>query len=301
MKRLIVLTLCLVLAVALGCRTVGDSAADPNAYDLYFREADLGAVPGGDALRAEKVVLPTELQGSVQKTAAALVSRLLEGPEDVTLRSPFPVGTMMLSLTIENGRAMVDLTSAYSNLSGVALTLADYAIALTLTQLPEISVVNVTVRGQNLSYRGTQDFTERDVLFSTTEDVVSTLPVTLYFLDESGSLSPEENTLELYEGDTQVGAIIKALENGPISKNLKPVFPEGFRVKAAWLEEDICYVNLSSAALAELPEGSSLQTAAVAMVRSLNSLEQVNEVRFMMDGEFVQNYGAMPVKNPIFP
>ena len=125
--------------------------------------------------------------------------------------------------------------------------------------------------------------------------------MTLYFLDESGSLVPEENVLELYEGDTQVGAIIKALENGPQSKYLKPVFPENFQVKAAWLEENICYVNLSSAALAELPEGSTLQSAAVAMVRSLNSLEQVNEVRFMMDGEFVQNYGAMPVKNPILP
>lgn len=301
MKRVIVMTLCLVLVVALGCRTVADTQTDPNAYDLYFREGDLEAAPGGDALRAEKVVLPTDLQGDVKKTATALVTRLLEGPGDETLKSPFPSGTMLLSLDIAGDRALVDLTSVYGNLSGVALTLADYSIALTLTQLPEISVVNVTVRGKNLSYRDSQDFMERDVLFSTTEDVVSTLPVTLYFLDETGSLSPEESVLELYEGDTQVGAIIKALENGPQSKYLNPVFPENFQVKAAWLEENICYVNLSSAALAELPEGSTLQTAAVAMVRSLSSLEQVNEVRFMMDGEFVQNYGAMPVKNPILP
>ena len=301
MKRIIVLVVCLVLAVALGCRTAVDTGADVNAYDLYFRESDLESVPGGDALRAEQVVLPAEVRGDAVKTAEALVTQLLAGPVDETLRSPFPAGTLLVSLEIEGGRAKVDLSSAYRNLSGVALTLADYAIALTLTQLPEISVVNVTVRGQNLSYRGTQDFTERDVLFSTTEDVVSTLPVTLYFLDENGTLQPEETVLELYEGDTQVGAIIQALEAGPVAKHLKPVFPEGFRVKAAWLEEEICYVNLSSAALADLPEGSSLQTAAVAMVRSLNSLEQVGEVRFMMDGEFVQNYGAMPVKNPIWP
>lgn len=301
MKRWILLMLCLVLAVALGCRTAVDSGADPDAYDLYFREADLESVPGGDVLRAEKVALPADVRDSAEKTAEALVTRLLAGPVDETLRSPFPAGTMLVSLEVENGRAKVDLTSAYRNLSGVALTLADYAIALTLTQLPEIAVVNVTVRGQNLSYRSTQDFVARDVLFSTTEDVISTLPVTLYFPDASGTLTPEEVVLELYEGDTQVGAVIEALENGPVSKDLRPVFPEGFQIKSAWLEEHICYVNLSSAALAELPEGSSLQTAAVAMVRSLNSLEQVGEVRFMMDGEFVQNYGAMPVKNPILP
>lgn len=301
MKRVIALCLSLLVVVALGCGTADSKQADPNAYDLYFRENDLNAVPGGDALRAEKVHLPEELQGDAQKTAEALVTNLLKGPTDATLKSPFPTGTMMLSLELKGGRARVDLTAAYRGLSGVALTLADYAIALTLMQLPEISVVNVTVRGQDLTYRGIQDFTVRDVLFSTTEDVVSTLPVTLYFLDESGSLAAEEAVLELYEGDTQVGAIIAALEKGPEDKNLMPVFPEGFQVKAAWLEEDICYVNLSSAALAELPEGSTLQTAAVAMVRSLSSLEHVNEVRFMMDGEFVQNYGAMPVKNPIMP
>ena len=69
MKRLILLLLCLVLAVALGCRTVGDSSVGSDAYDLYFREADLEAVSGGDALRAEKVVLPAEVQGDVTKTA----------------------------------------------------------------------------------------------------------------------------------------------------------------------------------------------------------------------------------------
>lgn len=301
MKRVIALCLSLLVVVALGCGTADSKQADPNAYDLYFRESNLNAVPGGDALRAEKIHLPEELQGDVQKTAEALVTNLLKGPTDATLKSPFPTGTMMLSLELKGGRARVDLTAAYRSLSGVALTLADYAIALTLMQLPEISVVNVTVRGQDLTYRGTQDFTVRDVLFSTTEDVVSTLPVTLYFLDESGNLAAEEAVLELYEGDTQVGAIIAALEKGPEGKSLMPVFPEGFQVKAAWLEEEICYVNLSSAALAELPEGSTLQTAAVAMVRSLSSLEHVNEVRFMMDGEFVQNYGAMPVKNPIMP
>ena len=37
----------------------------------------------------------------------------------------------------------------------------------------------------------------------------------LYFLNEAGELVPEERTLSLYEGDTQVSAVIRALENGP--------------------------------------------------------------------------------------
>lgn len=66
------------------------------------------------------------------------------------------------------------MTSGYGGLSGVALTLADYAVTLTLTQLPEISTVSVTVRGRELGYRGSQVFAPDDVLLSTTEDVVDT-------------------------------------------------------------------------------------------------------------------------------
>ena len=66
-----------------------------------------------------------------------------------------------------------------------------------------IAVVGITVRGQELAYRDTQTFTARDVLLSSNEDVIGTVPVTLYFLNEAGKLAPEERTLDLYEGDTQ--------------------------------------------------------------------------------------------------
>lgn len=190
------------------------------------------------------------------------------------------------------------MSAAYGTLSGVALTMADYAVALTLTQLPEISVVSITVRGQELAYRSAQRFTARDVLFATTEDVVGTLPVTLYFPDGGGVLTPEDVTLELYEGDTQVGAVIKALEHGPAGKDLSAAFPEAFQVKSAWLEENVCYVNLSSAALPELTEPQRLMLAIRALVRSLCSLDAVEEVQFLVDGEFTGRYGAVPVGEP---
>ena len=229
------------------------------------------------------------------------MEELLDGPLDETLRSPFPAGTALLSLALEGGRAVVDLSSAYGTLSGVSLTLADYAIALTLAQLPEISEVRITVRGQELAYRASQRFRPRDVLFTTTEDVVSTVTAMLYFLDEAGSLAPVETEVELYEGDTQVSAVIKALEEGPEEKELRSVLPGAFRVKSAWLEEDACYVNLSSAVLPELTDEQALLTAVRALVQSLCSLESVDEVQFLVDGEFTRSYGAVPVAEPYLP
>lgn len=207
-------------------------------------------------------------------------------------------GTVQVSLLRQGPRALVDLSSAYSTLSGVELTLADYAIALTLTQLPEIASVSIMVRGKELAYRTTQRFSPRDVLLSSTEDVVGTVEAHLYFRDSRGNLTAEERTLELYEGDTQVAAVLQGLEEGPRDRSLLPVIPEGFRAKSVWLEEDVCYVNLSAALLAELPEETEMAPVVRAMALSLKSLDTVGEVRFLVDGEYAARYADVVIADP---
>ena len=297
MKRMITLLLCglMLLSMAACGRTQPEEAP---SYDLYFMEADLKEATGRGALRAETAYLP-ELEGAdPEETAKGLMEALLQGPLDGTLTSPIPVGTNLLSLKLEGGRAVVDLTASYGSLSGVGLTLADYAVALTLTQVPEIGSVKITVRGQELAYRDRQIFLSRDVLLVPEEDVVSTVTAVLYFLNGEGALTPEERTLDLYEGDTQVYAVARALENGPESKELSAVMPEGFRVKSVWLEEDVCYVNLSSAMLEGLPQETELQTAVYSLAKSLCSLDTVSEVRFLVDGEFAKQYGTVDISEP---
>ena len=90
----------------------------------------------------------------------------------------------------------------------------------------------------------------------------------------------------------------RALENGPESKKLSAVLPEGFRVRSVWLEEDVCYVNLSSSQLETLAPEADLQTAADSLARSLCSLDTVDEVRFLVDGEFGRWYGSVDISEP---
>ena len=294
MRKLVSLLLC-AAALLSGCARGGERQQG-TAYSLYFLEADLESVPGGDALRAETVYLEEDL--GTTALAEALVERLLEGPSDATLENPIPAGTSLLSLELNGAYAKVDLSSNYRSLSGVALTLADYAITLTLTQLPQIAIVSITVRGQDLAYRDTQTFTARDVLLSSNEDVIGTVPATLYFLDEEGRLTPEERTLDLYEGDTQVSAVARALELGPENRSLRLVQPEEFQVKSVWLEEDVCYVNLSSSQLETLPDETDMPMILQALALSLCSLDTVSEVRFLVDGDFAAEYGGASIADP---
>ena len=287
-KQIGLLLLVPLLLLPAGCRREEPAR---TAYDLYFQEADLTYSAGESPFRTETVYLYDAETDAAPRLAEALISELLKGPADETLKSTLPAGTTLLSLEIEGDRARVDLSPSYESLSGVALTLADSAIAMTLSQVPEVSSVQITVRGRELAYREQPVLNLRDILLTPEEDVISTVEARLYFLNQEGRLTAAEQILDLYEGDTQVSAVAKALEGRPEGRDLLSPLPEGFQVKSVWLEEDICYVNLSSALLEGLGE-SALQTALRALEDSLSSLEAVEEVRFLVDGEFRRDLGA---------
>lgn len=277
--------ICLLLVPLLLLAGCAREEPERTAYLLYFQEADLSFSAGEGAFRTENVYLFDDETRTSRQLAEALMGELLKGPSDETLKSPLPAGTSLLSLQLAGDRATVDLSAAYDTLSGVALTLADSAIAMTLSQVPEISSVQITVRGRELAYRERQVLNIREVLLTPEEDVVSTVDARLYFLNQEGRLIPEARTLELYEGDTQVSAVAAALESGPENRELLSPLPEGFQVKSVWLEEDVCYVNLSSALLEGLEE-NAVGIALQALENSLLSLEGVEEARFLVDGEF---------------
>lgn len=299
MKRFAALLLCGLLLLPAGCAFAARQAAQEGNgyYDLYFRARNLEEAAGGDAIASESSGLRREEGQETQELAQQLIERLLAGPASEELASPFPAATGLLGLTVTGSHASVDLSRSYSVLSGVGLTMADYCITLTLTQLPEIQTVSITVGGQELAYRSTQSFGARDVLLSSTEDVVGTVDVTLYFLDENGSLTGEDRRLNLYEGDTQSERLLQALLAGPETKELTSVIPEDFSVQAVWLEEDTCYVNLPSSVLSS-QEARNLPLVIQALARSLLSLDAVQSVRFLLDGEIVDNIGAAAVGQP---
>jgi germination protein M len=295
-KRLIAIALCCLLSA--GCAGRPGRADAPAFYELYFLRANLKEAAGGGALQATPSAIPIQPDADPVETAEALLSALLQESEGGAYKSAIPKGTALNGVTRQGSRAVVDFSAPYGSLSGVALTLADYAVTLTLTQIPEISMVRITVNGQALDYQDRQSFTARDALLAPDGDVVGTVTVSLYFPDASGALAAEERTLNLYEGDTQVEAVAEAVEGGPESRELSPAFPDGFFVRSAWQEDAICFVNLSSALLDALPENANLPLALLSLDQSLRSLETVREVRYLVDGEFSDRYGAASLREP---
>lgn len=151
-KRLFALVCALVLLLA--------SCAAPESEDgwkLYFPVA---SYLDGPALASQPLGME-EIPGTED-----LIRRLLAGPDDDALYNPFPRGVSLRFWYQENRILHINLSEQYGGLSGMALTLADYSIALTLCQLPGIDGVSITVENDPMPFRYRQTLSPDDVLLS---------------------------------------------------------------------------------------------------------------------------------------
>lgn len=290
MKRSIALLAAVLLLLA-ACAAPAEEPAG-GAYELYYA-ARLNGSGGGDALTVRETRVADDASLSTEQLAERLVTALLQGPGDAFALSPFPGGTTLQKLTVAGGRATVDLSAQYARLSNVDLSIADYCLTLTLTQLDGVYAVRVTANGRELPYRKTQLLTAADVLLSTDEDVIRPINVSLYFPDaETGELRAQAQTLALYEGQSRFSAVLDALKRGPAGDNTLRALPDAaFPVLSGRTEDGICYVNLDGRLLR--PEDERLRELALdSLARSLLSLDGVDEVQFLVDGEAVPQIAA---------
>jgi len=297
LKRFFVSLLALTLLLT-ACAAPAESEEQTEGHLIYFLASEEDA-RGGDRIQGSYEDLGLPENAGLVKEAEAAVERLLLGPEDGALHSPLPADVELLSLEIRDRIAHVDLSGGMNSLSGVDLALADYCLTLTLTALEGVGAVAVTVQGRNLGQQPKQLFYERDVLLSNMDDVLQTVEVQLYFPDSEGALIGERRTLTLYEGQTLAETLVAALLEGPQSRDLVRVIPEGFTVNYVRVDSGVCYVSLSAASLAALPEDAQTQQMILlTLSESLYaSLESVNELQFLVDGEALEMFGQAPVES----
>lgn len=285
MRRRLSLTAALVLLLLLLCACAAQHAQemDENGYELYFL-SDPNSAGGGDAIRTQEKRLTLDGAMETEDCVRALMEALLAGPDEPSLSSPIPEGTALKSLKVSGRRAQIDLSAQYARLTGIDLSLADYCITLTLTQLPNVNAVSITVDGRELPYRETQVLLSADTLLSSRESGLRPITVSLYFLDsKTGELRAEQQTLALYEGQTRVNALLEALAQGPEDDSLVSLLPEDFAVISSRIENGVCYLNLP--ANVSLPENEAERGLMLsALEQSILSLGGVDEVQFLIEG-----------------
>ncbi|MDE6280861.1 MAG: GerMN domain-containing protein [Oscillospiraceae bacterium] len=281
----------LVLALASACNRAGQE--EDQGLKLWFPTD-----PDQERLSAALDSCP--YQGESPSIPGLLAALLAGPPESSGLAPAIPAGTRVLSWSLDNRVVNVELSAAYAELVGIDLTLADYCITLTLTQLPGVDGVRITANGGGQSYRDRQALYPEDVLFSGAEEVPVEVTAALYFRREGGdSLGYELRKFRLTEDKVPAKAVLTALIAGPEDKGLAPLLPSQLTVRSAWVDEGVCTADLS-AHLLDIPEGERA-LAMESIVETLRSLDTVDQVQILIEGEPAEEFGGPDLARQAIP
>ena len=285
-RKLIVLTaLALVLLALAGCGVV---QKEQEGLRLYYA-ASLDTHRGGDAIDSVTIAWDELPQGDQVARAESVLALLMGACQEKGFQSPIPAGTTLRSVTIIGGTACVDFSGSYGQLSGMALTIADYCVALSLTQLDGIYAVRITVNEQELAYRDNDLFLAGDVLLTSMDDVVRTLTARLYFPNSDGDLEAEERLLTQYEGQSAADVVLSALGDGPSGDDLQPLAEKGLSGMTVRMDNGVCQLNVASASMEELEDDTARQLL-LCVTQSLQSLEGISSVQLYIDGTYAETY-----------
>lgn len=293
MKKLAAfLAAALLLAPLPACQAGADGDTE-DGLQLWF------AVPADRQMRDVAAALdscPYEGEESVP----ALLSALLAGPpQDSGLTSLIPPGTEVLDWSAADRTARVTLSGAYAGLSGVDRTLADYCVTLTLCQLPGVDGVRLSAGTDGAG----RTLRTGDIIFSGTEEEPVDVPASLYFRRVgSASLNFELRVFRLTEDETPARAVLEALAAGPQDEGLTALLPQDLTVLAAWVDNGVCYADLSAALLSAIPESPEEQELVISsIVETLCSLDKVEQVQLLVEGEALTAYGGLDLSGPLLP
>ncbi len=279
----------LLLALATACLAQGGQEED--GLRLWF------AVPAAEQSREVSAALSSCPYGGEESVSALLAALLAGPPQDSGLIRVIPEGTRAVRWAVENRTAQVELSEEYAALAGIDRTLADYCVALTLCQLPGVDGVRLSAGegdGGRLLRTG-------DAIFSGAEEEPVDVTAALYFRRADGrTLGYELRVFRLTEEEAPAKAVLEALIAGPEDEGLSALLPPDLTVRAAWVDDGVCYADLSAALLAAPPEDAGEQELVISsIVETLCSLDKVEQVRLLVEGSALTAYGGLDLSGPL--
>ena len=291
-KRIVCLAALALLLMLLPAACAPQGTADEDGLRLWF------AVPGDRQSREVTAALGSTPYTGTRSVPALLAALLAGPPPDSELVSLIPSGTEVASWSVVSRMAHVELSGEYELLSGVDRTIADYCVTMTLSQLPGVDRVELSA-GDG----GGRVLRTGDVIFSGAEEEPVDVPASLYFCRAGGAvLAFELRVFRLTEDETPARAVLEALIAGPEDGGLTALLPQELTVRYAWVDDGVCYADLSDALLAAAPDSRSEQELVItSIVDTLCSLDTVDEVQLLVEGEPLTVYGALDLSGPLLP
>lgn len=213
-------------------------------------------------------------------------------PEKLEYKAPFDMGFQILDYEVEDGKLAINVDKAYSDLSATTEVLVRAAIVRTLTQLPSVKYVTITVEGSQLydnageqvGWMNADQFINNDGNEINTYELVK---VKLYFANADGNKLIAAYREKHYSTNTPLERfVVEELIAGPSGQieGLYPVINPETKIINILTKDGICYVNLDSNFLTVV-NNVSTEVAVYSIVNSLVELDNINKVQILVNGE----------------
>lgn len=270
---------CLLLMTACG----QEEPQGENVYQIYYVSSSETKVE----MHAH------EVQGTMyEERLEELLGILAQNPDKLEYKAPLSYGFEIKSISLEEGRMLIDMDASYKELPVITEILVRAAIVRTLTQLPEVDYIGFTVEGEQLydstgirvGWMNSTLFIDNDGNEINTYELAR---VRLYFADESGTRLIAVYREKHYSTNTpKERFVVEELIAGPGSQaeGLYPSVNPNTKIINVMTKDGICYVNLDESFLTVV-NNVPTETAVYSIVNSLIELSGINKVQILINGE----------------
>ena len=290
MKRFHLLILCACLLLS-GCGTGQKGSESVSKLNFYY------AVKWSEESIGDSTV-DSEQRTMEVYTLQQLLDAYLAGPLSEDLASPFPAGTGLVS--VDDGENGLELTMSgeFFTLQGVDLTIASCCLARTVCDYVQVNQITLVDEMDRIRLELRPD----DFLLKNSFENQANSVYTLYFADENYRyLIAETREVTLSENESPETYLLRQLMLGPDSPELNATIPQGTELIWTKTEGETCVVNFSSAFLAGCgTEEYRDYTTIWSIVNTLTGLEDISSVQFLVDGNYVEEFGLFPISKPIY-
>ena len=213
-------------------------------------------------------------------------------PEKLEYKAPFDMGFQVLDYEVEDGKLVINVDKAYSELSVTTEVLVRAAVVRILTQLSNVKYVTITVEGSQLydnagelvGWMNAEQFINNDGNEINTYELVK---VKLYFANADGDKLIAAYREKHYSTNTPLERfVVEELIAGPSGQieGLYPVINPETKIINILTKDGICYVNLDYSFLTVV-NNVSTEVAVYSIVSSLVELDNINKVQILVNGE----------------
>ena len=237
-----------------------------------------------------------------------VLTLLCSVPDNKELKATLTSGINIITYSYDGEQVIVSLGEKYKELSRTTEVLTRAALVRSLTNIPEVNYVMLTVNGESLTDTSgnaigvmTSDMFVNNA-GAQVETVDSTVTLRLYFANEDGDGLVAVNRELAHNADISnvpmEKLVVEQLISGPMNDETYPTISPDTKLVNITVRDNICYLTFNSAILTAV-NNVTTDVTIYSIVNSLVELSTINKVQISIDGnkdgKFRDKYEASTV------